>query len=70
MDEKVSSNEVKYAQKITVALVKSPTYNDTTINVDQELNDYFKIQRRLKLNDLFSIRNVQNPSNNLRILLN
>jgi hypothetical protein len=54
--------KLEFAKKVVVALVKSPLYNDTLVNLDQELNDFFKTERVLALNDFFFIKNIYNPS--------
>ena len=48
--------------ELRLSLVRSPNYPET-INVDEDLQDYFSEPRRVKLNDQISIRPLLQPGN-------
>jgi hypothetical protein len=48
------------SMELRLTLIRSPTYPDT-INVDDDLQDYFNEPRQLKLNDQITIRPLLQP---------
>lgn len=48
--------------ELRLSLIRSPNYSDT-INVDEDLQDYFSEPRRVKLNDQITIRPLIQPGN-------
>ena len=46
--------------ELRLALIRSPNYPDT-INVDEDLQDYFSEPRRIQLNDQITIRPLLQP---------
>ncbi len=49
--------------ELRLSLIRSPNYPDT-INVDEDLQDYFSEPRRVKLNDQIIIRPLLQPGIN------
>lgn len=60
MDEK----KPKYAHKVSISLVKSPTYPDIHPNFDEDLKLHFQTTQILKKNDYIFLKNIYDPSNN------
>jgi hypothetical protein len=55
--------------ELRLCLIRSPQYPDT-INVDEDLQDYFSEPRRVKLNDQITIRPLLQPGiNRLEIII-
>lgn len=46
--------------ELRLSLIRSPQYPDT-INVDEDLQDYFSEPRRVKLNEQITIRPLLQP---------
>jgi len=46
--------------ELRLSLIRSPRYSDT-INVDEDLQDYFSEPRRVKLNEQIIIRPLLQP---------
>jgi hypothetical protein len=46
--------------ELRLALIRSPNYSDT-INVDEDLQDYFNEPRRVRLNEQIVIRPLLQP---------
>jgi len=51
------------SMELRLSLIRSPHYADT-INVDEDLQDYFSEPRRVKLNDQITIRPLLQPGIN------
>ena len=49
--------------ELRLSLIRSPQYPDT-INVDEDLQDYFSEPRQVKLNDQIIIRPLLQPGTN------
>jgi len=49
--------------ELRLSLIRSPHYPDT-INVDEDLQDYFSEPRRVKLNEQITIRPLLQPGTN------
>ncbi len=49
--------------ELRLSLIRSPHYLDT-INVDEDLQDYFSEPRRVKLNEQITIRPLLQPGMN------
>lgn len=52
--------------ELRLSLIRSPNYPDT-INVDEDLQDYFSEPRRVKLNEQITIRPLLQPGNQFKI---
>jgi hypothetical protein len=50
--------------ELRLSLIRSPHYPDT-INVDEDLQDYFSEPRRVKLNEQITIRPLLQPGTNI-----
>jgi hypothetical protein len=57
--ENISDNNME----LRLSLIRSPHYLDT-INVDEDLQDYFSEPRRVKLNEQITIRPLLQPGMN------
>ena len=54
--------KVEYATKVVISLVKSPIYSESIPNTDEELKSYFKIARKLQINDYFHFKSLRESS--------
>ena len=50
--------------ELRLSLIRSPNYPDT-INVDEDLQDYFSEPRQVKLNEQITIRPLLQPGNTI-----
>ena len=62
MENDTLEKKLDFAKKVVISLVKSPLYNDSLPNVDDELKSYFKNARQLKLNEFFHIKSIVESS--------
>jgi hypothetical protein len=52
---------IVYAKKVVISLIKSPLYSNS-VKVDNELKVFFIQARQLKLNDIFQVPSLNDPS--------
>ena len=50
--------------ELRLSLIRSPNYPDT-INVDEDLQDYFSEPRQVKLNEQITIQPLLQPGNTI-----
>ncbi len=55
-------NKINYAKKVVISLIKSPLYNETSVNADDELKIYFKTPKKFRLDDFFHLKSIQETS--------
>ena len=51
-------DELSFAKKITISLVKSPLYSEPEAGLDKELKLFFNSTRQLRVDDHFSIKSL------------
>ena len=52
------SNDIPYARKVVVSLIKSPLYTDIQHRQDRELKQFFSTRRKLKIGDSFRLASL------------
>lgn len=55
-------NKISYAKKVVISLIKSPLYNESSVNADDELKIYFNSTKKLRVNDVFHLKSIQETS--------
>ena len=61
MMENLEDN-LKFASKLTIALVKNNLNVDAQINPEKELKQYFNNAKKFKLNEHFCVKNILDES--------
>ena len=62
MNNLEKNNEISYAKKVVISLVKSPLYNGTSHKLDTELKEFFQDVKTFQKNSFFHLKSLQNQN--------